>query len=157
MADMLQPLSVVQTVSQLLSQRPCVQQNEDASFLVAAISAASRLLMGIVSNVLSLRALEAGECNIALAPFSVREVVAGVLSVCRMSLTHGDTSLRWLDEEAPLPARMLGDAGRISQILLNLLTSACCCEGCDASLARSPDAMARSSAQTPPSSRTAAP
>jgi K+-sensing histidine kinase KdpD len=127
MADMRQPLQVVQTASQLLAQQPCVAGDEDGAFLVAAIASACRMLSGIVANVLSLRSLEAGDCVIATARFSPRGVVAGVLSVCRMSLAHraGGASIRWANEaDAPLPHTVLGDGDRLSQILLNLLTSA---------------------------------
>jgi signal transduction histidine kinase len=79
-----------------------------------------------VSNVLSQRTIEAGECRIELAPLSVRGMVASVLGVCRMSLAHrADVSIRWAGEaDGGLPALVLGDAGRLSQVLLNLLTSA---------------------------------
>ena len=123
--DMLQPVTLVQTASQLLSQLPSVRDNEEARFLVAAVSAASRLLSGIVSNVLSLRALEAGECSINAVPFSVREAVDGVLAVC--DATFAAHTLRWVNQDEPLPARALGDGDRMAQILLNLLTSACPC------------------------------
>jgi signal transduction histidine kinase len=122
MQDMLMPVTLVQTASQLLSQLASVRASEEAQFLVGAISAASRLLNGIVSNVLSLRALEAGECSIVAAPFSVRDAVAGVLSVC--STTFTARPLRWTDEHEHLPARALGDGDRLAQILLNLLTNA---------------------------------
>ena len=120
--DMLQPVTLVQTASQLLSQLPSVRDNEEARFLVAAVSAASRLLSGIVSNVLSLRALEAGECSINAVPFSVREMVDSVLSVCDATFTAH--TLRWVNQDGRLPARALGDGDRMAQILLNLLTSA---------------------------------
>jgi signal transduction histidine kinase len=59
------------------------------------------------------------------APFSIRETVAGVLSVCRMSLAHRTVArVLWDGEALPLPALVVGDADRLSQILLNLLTSA---------------------------------
>jgi hypothetical protein len=44
LGDMRQPLSAVQVASQLLAQRPCVQRDEEATFLVAAISAACQML-----------------------------------------------------------------------------------------------------------------
>jgi hypothetical protein len=80
MADMRQPLSCLQAASALLTQQPCVQRDEEASFLVAAVSAASHMLSGarrqpgavrhntplselpsagLVANVLSFRSLEA--------------------------------------------------------------------------------------------------
>jgi hypothetical protein len=45
-ASVRQPLTGIQAASELLAQQPCVHNNEDASFLVAAISAASRMLAG---------------------------------------------------------------------------------------------------------------
>jgi nitrogen-specific signal transduction histidine kinase len=52
-------------------------------------------------------------------------MVSSVLSICRMSLAHtGGVSIVWQDEDAALPALVLGDADRLSQVLLNLLTSA---------------------------------
>ncbi len=51
--------------------------------------------------------------------------MSSVLSICRMSLAHtGGVSIVWQDEDAALPALVLGDADRLSQVLLNLLTSA---------------------------------
>jgi hypothetical protein len=46
MGDMMQPLTGIQTASQLLAGRASVQQDAETAFLVAAISAASQLLMG---------------------------------------------------------------------------------------------------------------
>jgi hypothetical protein len=45
MSEMRQPLTGIQAATQLLAQRPCIQQDEEGSFLVAAISAASQMLM----------------------------------------------------------------------------------------------------------------
>jgi signal transduction histidine kinase len=144
------PLTGVLAAAQLLAQRPCVSRDEENSFLVAAISAACHMLMvclqclqksvslascgslvacetqGIVDNVLSLRSMEAGECRIAEAPFSIRAVVGDVLGICRMSLAHrANVDISWTDgADGDLPALVLGDAGKLSQILLNLLTSA---------------------------------
>ena len=122
MADMLSPAALLQTASQLLSQNASVRGNSEAEFLVAAIAAASCLLNGIVSNVLSLSALEAGECNLLNAPFDLREMANCVL--CAMRMTHSAVKLTWTDEVAALPRSVCGDGGRLSQILLNLLTNA---------------------------------
>ena len=74
---------------------------------------------------LSLRSMEQGECVVAAAPFCVRDLVASVLAVCRMSLAHrSSVRVLWLDESYALPPLVLGDADRIAQVLQNLLTSA---------------------------------
>ena len=139
---MLQPLTGIQAASTLLSQRPSVQRDEDASFLVAAISSASRLLGGIVANVLSLRALESGTVAVRSAPFSLRRLVSSVVDVCRMCPAHTTAArVTWLDEEAPaLPPVLLGDEDRLAQILLNLVTNACkFADGSDVTVSTSVD------------------
>jgi signal transduction histidine kinase len=80
-----------------------------------------------VANVLSLRSMEAGVCPIVKSPFCVHSMVSSVLAVCRMSLANRtDVSITWAgDEDASLRASVLGDEGRLAQILQNLLTSAC--------------------------------
>ena len=125
MSDFRQPLTGIAAAAELLAQQECVRCDADAEFMVAAIASATRMLSGIVANVLSMRSLEAGDCEVADAPCSIRDCVAGVLSVCRMSLTHSDsTAIRWVDEDAPLPALVRGDADRLAQILLNLCSNA---------------------------------
>ena len=129
MADMRQPLSSLQAATELLAARMCVRSDEESAFLVSAIAAGCAMLCGIVSNVLSFRSMEAGDCVVDAVPCSVRDVVASVLSVCRMSLAHRtDVSIVWADEaeaEARLPPSVLCDKRLLSQVLLNLLTSAC--------------------------------
>ncbi len=125
MADMRQPLTSLQAASELLAAQRCVRGDEESAFLVSALSAGCAMLMGIVSNVLSFRSLEAGECVVDAAPCSLRAVVANVLGVCRMSLAHRtDVSIVWADDTV-LPARVLCDKRLLSHVLLNLLTSAC--------------------------------
>ncbi len=126
MADMRTPLTSVQAASELLAAQRCVRGDEENTFLVSAISAGCAMLMGIVSNVLSFRAMETGECTVDATPCCMRAVVANVLGVCRMSLAHRrDVSIVWADEAEALPARVLCDKRLMSHMLLNLLTSAC--------------------------------
>jgi signal transduction histidine kinase len=126
MADMRTPLTSVQAASELLAAQRCVRGDEESAFLVSAISAGCAMLMGIVSNVLSFRSMEAGECAVEVASCCVRSVVANVLGVIRMSLAHRrDISIVWADEAEALPARVLCDKRLLSHVLLNLLTSAC--------------------------------
>ncbi len=77
MADMRQPLTGIQAAAELLAQHKCIMSDEEASFMVSAISASSNMLGCIVANVLSLRLLEAGDTVITAAPFSVHDMVAG--------------------------------------------------------------------------------
>ena len=131
MEDMRQPLAGVQAASALLSVR--VTDDEEARFLVSAITAACHMLLGMVTNVLSVRTLETGECRAENAPFSARHLIESVLSVCRMSTAHrSNVRLLWPDEaDASLPALVLGDERLLSSCFLNLCTNAI--KFCDAS------------------------
>jgi hypothetical protein len=76
----------------------------------------------MVTNVLSMRSIEAGALDMHVAPFDPRAAVAVLLQVCRFGA--GCTSagaLAWADEAAPLPARVEGDRAFFSQILQNLV------------------------------------
>jgi signal transduction histidine kinase len=76
----------------------------------------------MVTNVLSVRSIEAGALDMHVAPFDPRAAVAELLQVCRFGA--GCTAageLAWTNERAPLPARVEGDRAFFSQILQNLV------------------------------------
>ena len=130
MGDLRRPLASVQAASELLSERQCVRDDDETRFLVEAIHCACQMLSSIVTNVLSV----SGECCAENAPFSVRSMITGVLSVCRMSTAHRtDVKLLWPDEAAAqLPPLVLGDERLLSQCLLNLCTNGIkFCDGSD--------------------------
>jgi signal transduction histidine kinase len=79
-------------------------------------------LLRLINNVLDLAKIEAGRMELALAEYSVPEVVGRVLSTLRpIAVEKGLELLASVAEDMPL-AR--GDAGRISQCLLNLAGNA---------------------------------
>ena len=105
--------------AQLLAQRESVRGDQEAAFLVQAIGASCGLLLGMVSNVLSMRHIESGTLDMRVAPFDPRAAVRELLQVCRVGC---HTRIAWPDEDAPLlPAVVEGDHMFFIQILQNLV------------------------------------
>jgi signal transduction histidine kinase len=86
------------------------------------LESASQHLLGILSAILDLSAIEAGKMVLAESTFDIERLVGNVLS-----LLHDQAaakSLRLTSEIGPLPARLRGDAIRLQQALLNYASNA---------------------------------
>ena len=87
-----------------------------------AISRSGELLMAVVNDVLDYSKIEAGHISVEREPFRVSEVIDDVFFVVRQ-LSAQKPQLTIQFENPDLPA-VLGDAGKLRQILLNLLDNA---------------------------------
>ncbi|HVJ30887.1 MAG TPA: histidine kinase dimerization/phospho-acceptor domain-containing protein, partial [Gammaproteobacteria bacterium] len=89
---------------------------------VLRIKRSQRHLLGLINDVLNFAKLEAGHVGYDLAPFVVRELVAQLEVLIAPQLAA--KSLRY--DIADIPAELVahGDAERVQQILLNLLSNA---------------------------------
>jgi signal transduction histidine kinase len=81
-----------------------------------------RHLLGLINDVLDLSKIEAGQLTLSLAPYSIADVVHGVVNVVESLATEKHLALN-----AEVPPRLpvgFGDERRISQVLLNLVGNA---------------------------------
>ncbi|MBZ5725962.1 MAG: response regulator [Acidobacteriia bacterium] len=81
-----------------------------------------RALLAIVNDVLDLSRIEAGRVEVLPAPFSLTDLASGVAELMAPRLRQKGLELR-LDIQVP-PQTVSGDAGRIRQIVTNLLGNA---------------------------------
>lgn len=93
----------------------------DARFLIRAVRAACALLLGVVGNVVSARALEAGELALQAVPFCLADVVDTVLQAVQLAGGGaGPTAAsRFVWEREPadaLPDVVVGDRQRIQEV-----------------------------------------
>jgi two-component system sensor histidine kinase/response regulator len=80
-------------------------------------------LLSILNDILDFSKIDSGALEIERAPFELEEVIFGVVDLFRARLAGGAVDLQ--ARIAPgLPPRMMGDAGRLRQILSNLLGNA---------------------------------
>ena len=102
---------------------------EGPPFLLAAVHAACSLLLGVLGNVASARALEAGELALQPAPFSVATVVESVLRTVQLAgggAAAASSRFIWERDAADaLPPLVEGDAQRVAEVLLNRAYLSC--------------------------------
>jgi signal transduction histidine kinase len=123
--ELREPANSVLAAKALLAQRASVSDDAEAAFWVQAIGASCRLLLGIVTNVLSMRVIESGELEMLPVEYDPSSAVNDVLQVCRLGCS---SRVEWRNEDEPLPRIVLADRTFFCQILQNLVR--CCCCGC---------------------------
>ncbi len=91
--------------------------------LANLVSSSGRLLEQVLSDVLDVSKIEAGEFRLSPAPFDLTETVAAMADLHRAAAEAKGLSLDWTVAAAARGV-WLGDSGRIAQILSNLLGNA---------------------------------
>ena len=91
--------------------------------LANLVSSSGRLLEQVLSDVLDVSKIEAGEFRLSPAPFDLSETVAAMADLHRATAEAKGLTLDWTIAPAARGV-WLGDAGRIAQILSNLLGNA---------------------------------
>jgi len=126
--------------------------------LLTAIAASASVLLAIVQNVMLLKRLDAGECDLSASVVAPRALVADVCATARVGLAQqAGASLR-LDESLPLPPAVVCPAQLVSHVLL-CLTAFCtrASRGGEVCVAVRCDAAGKSSSKrymgSPPSGR----
>ena len=114
------PMNAVTGLTYLLEQTSLDSEQKE---YVAQINVASRSLLAVITDVLDLSKIEAGELMISRVAFSPRELLQGLQAIMRAAADLKGIELR-LDLADDLPAALEGDAARLSQILTNLLSNA---------------------------------
>ena len=84
--------------------------------LVATIRSCSTFLASLVEDVLDFASIEAGAYRITPSPFNPREVLENVAKMLEARSTDARLEVA---VEAGLPERILGDAARIQQVIVN--------------------------------------
>ena len=95
---------------------------EERQLLEMARRSAESLLR-IIADLLDFSRLEAGAMRFERKPFSVQEAVVAAVEVVSFSARERGLQLSW-KVEGDLPERIEGDAGRLRQVLVNLLGNA---------------------------------
>ncbi len=113
------PMNGVLGMLQFL-QESKLSDEQQSQVEVAAKSAQS--LLRIIDDILDISKIEAGKMSIKMAPFSLRESVEGVIAL--MKYKAEDKGLTLHLNFSDVDSDVIGDAGRIEQVLKNLLGNA---------------------------------
>ena len=114
------PMNGVLGLAQLLEQEPLT---DDQMNLVKLINNSGKTLLGIINDILDFSKIEAGQLAIEQHPFHLKDTLESVTSLLGVTAHKKGLVLRH-EQPSSLTGRLLGDALRIEQILLNLGSNA---------------------------------
>ena len=116
------PLNAILGFSQVLEKRLFGELNEKQEEYVEDIRSSGDHLLSLINDVLDLSKVEAGQIELEVAPFSLRETVErGVVMVRERASKNGVALAAEIEPEVQIVS---GDERRIRQILFNLLSNA---------------------------------
>ncbi len=116
------PLNAIIGFSQVLRERLFGDLNEKQAEYVDDVLASGHHLLSLINDVLDLSKVEAGQVELDVAPFSLREALeSGVVMVRERAVDDG---IRVTLASVPEIDLVAGDERRIRQVIFNLLTNA---------------------------------
>lgn len=114
------PLNAVLGMAQLLEKTPL--QSEQKKYLDMIIQSGKSLL-GILNDILDFSKIEAGKMDLAPVQFRLSDVLHSLSSI--MSVSAGKKNLELIiDTALDIPPMLVGDAHRLHQVLVNLISNA---------------------------------
>ncbi|CAN5218214.1 ATP-binding protein [soil metagenome] len=114
------PLNGVIAIGDRLAEETDPERRRE---LAALVTSSGRLLEQVLGDILDVSKIEAGQFQLSSAPFDLTQLVKGVAELHRASAQAKGLEFNWAVEPAA-EGTYQGDAGRISQILNNLLANA---------------------------------
>lgn len=114
------PLNAVLGLNELMLHSPLDSQQRRHAELIGS---SGRLLLALINDILDVSRIEAGQMQLATAPFSVRPAAEGVVALMRERAVSKGLALR-LEVQPQDDALIEGDVIRIQQILFNLVGNA---------------------------------
>ena len=115
------PLNGIVGMTSLLRQQDNLE--ESSKKLVDTIWSSSEVLRHLINDVLDFSKIEAGKFEIRLQPFRLKDEFASVIEAMKpLALEKNIALVSHLDPQ--LPDTVLGDAVRLKQVLLNLISNA---------------------------------
>jgi PAS domain S-box-containing protein len=114
------PLNAILGLAYLLEQG---NLDLDAHVMVRKIRDSGRMLLGIISDILDMSKIEAGQMLIEQAPFELETVIDSVATALELAIGKKDITLMF----SPVPAgvgTIVGDATRLQQVLVNFCSNA---------------------------------
>ena len=118
------PLNSIIGFTGILLQHLAGPLNAEQEKQLGMVRTSARHLLALITDVLDISKIEAGQLDIARAPFELAASVDKVLALVRPAAEKKGLALDLQAPEGLDWAHMVGDARRVEQVLLNLLGNA---------------------------------
>jgi signal transduction histidine kinase len=116
------PLNAILGFSQVLRERMFGEVNEKQAEYLDDILSSGQHLLSLINDVLDLSKVEAGQLELEIAPFSLREALERGVVMVRERATQGGVQVGLAAD--PQVHVVEGDERRIRQVIFNLLSNA---------------------------------
>jgi CheY-like chemotaxis protein/HPt (histidine-containing phosphotransfer) domain-containing protein len=114
------PMNAIIGLSQILQQTDLTETQQDH---VNKITHSSRMLLGIINDVLDFSKIESGRLDLDEHDFELKELIDQVGVLFNNVAQEKDLELIY-DIQPDLPHNLIGDSLRLSQVITNLLSNA---------------------------------
>ena len=116
------PLNAIIGYSEMLQEEASELEPAQIERDLQKISGAGKHLLGLINEVLDLSKIEAGKMDVAREPFDLAQLVRAVTSTAERAVAQqGNTLVVRVEDDVGV---VVGDATKVRQILLNLLSNA---------------------------------
>jgi signal transduction histidine kinase len=116
------PLNAIIGFSQVLRERMFGEVNDKQQEYLDDILASAAHLLALINDILDLSKVEAGQVELEVAPFSLRDALERGIVMVRERALNDDVEVR-LSANGDVDV-VTGDKRRISQVIFNLLSNA---------------------------------
>jgi len=116
------PLNAISGFSQVLRKQLIGEVNEKQAEYLDDILASSRHLLSLIDDVLDLAKVEAGQIQLEVLPFSLREALERGVVIVREHATREGVQVSLASDSGV--DMVVGDERRITQVVFNLLSNA---------------------------------
>jgi signal transduction histidine kinase len=116
------PLNAILGFTQVLREQMFGQVNAKQAEYLDDILSSGKHLLSLINDVLDLSKVEAGQVELEMAPFSLREALERGVVMVRERATRGDVQIALAAD--PQVDLVEGDERRIRQVIFNLLSNA---------------------------------
>lgn len=114
------PMNAVLGLLHVLSRTPLDESQKD---YVSKISGAAKRLLRLIEDILDVSRIEAGKLSIEQSQFKIETVFRDVLVAVSPKMSNSHVELIF-DIDPGLPAQLIGDAMRLTQVMVNLVDNA---------------------------------
>jgi len=114
------PVNAINGLSRLLLEKE--HDNQTAEYLKAINHSGENLLV-VLNDILDLSKLEADKMITVIEPFNLREEVGAVIQIFAQRASEKTITLKNIIDPS-IPEVVVGDAGRLTQVLTNLISNA---------------------------------